>query len=73
MRRGRYPDPADLGIATHLCDESSFLLSTIDLPVISQVVADTPPKPMLADGLDATSAAFEVGCESARPCATSKR
>ncbi|MDE3148660.1 MAG: AraC family transcriptional regulator [Acidobacteriota bacterium] len=38
----------NLGTAKYLCDESSFLLSTIDLPVISQVVAATPQKPMLA-------------------------
>ncbi len=38
----------NLGAATHLCGESSFLLSTIDLPVISQVVAATPQRPLLA-------------------------
>jgi AraC-like DNA-binding protein len=37
----------NLGATTYLCDESSFLLSTIDLPVISQVVAATQQKPML--------------------------
>jgi AraC-like DNA-binding protein len=36
-----------LGPKTYLCDESSFLLSTVDLPVVSQVVAATPAKPML--------------------------
>jgi len=35
------------GARTYLCDESSFLLSSIDLPVVSQVVAATPQKPML--------------------------
>jgi AraC-like DNA-binding protein len=38
----------NLGAATYLCDQSSFLLSTIDLPVISQVVAASPEKPLLA-------------------------
>jgi AraC-like DNA-binding protein len=35
------------GATSYLCDASSFLLSTIDLPVVSQVVAATPEKPML--------------------------
>lgn len=38
----------NLGATTHLCGESSFLLSTIDLPVISQVVAATLRRPLLA-------------------------
>jgi AraC-like DNA-binding protein len=37
----------NLGTKSYLCDGSSFLLSTIDLPVVSQVVAATPEKPML--------------------------
>jgi AraC-like DNA-binding protein len=37
----------NLGAKTYLCDENSFLLSTIDLPVVSQVIAATPSKPML--------------------------
>jgi AraC-like DNA-binding protein len=37
----------NLGAKTYLCDESSFLLSTVDLPVVSQVVAATPERPML--------------------------
>jgi len=36
-----------VGATSYLCDGSSFLLSTIDLPVVSQVVAATPEKPML--------------------------
>jgi len=37
----------NVGATSYLCDASSFLLSTIDLPVVSQVVAATPEKPML--------------------------
>ncbi len=37
----------NLGTKTYLCDGSSFLLSTLDLPVVSQVVTATPEKPML--------------------------
>jgi AraC-like DNA-binding protein len=37
----------NLGTKTYLCDESSFLLSTVDLPVVSQVVAATAEAPML--------------------------
>jgi AraC-like DNA-binding protein len=37
-----------LGTESHICGESSFLLSTIDLPVISQVIAATPRNPLLA-------------------------
>jgi AraC-like DNA-binding protein len=37
----------NLGATSYLCNESSFLLSTVDLPVVSQVVAATPQKPML--------------------------
>jgi len=37
----------DLGATTLVCDASSFLLSSIDLPVMSQVVEATPEKPML--------------------------
>ena len=37
----------DVGATTLLCDETTFLLTSIDLPVISQVVAATPQKPML--------------------------
>jgi AraC-like DNA-binding protein len=37
----------NVGATSYLCDASSFLLSTIDLPVMSQVVAATTEKPML--------------------------
>ena len=37
----------NLGTRTYLCDGSSFLLSTLDLPVVSQVIAATPETPML--------------------------
>ncbi len=37
----------DVGRTTYLCDESTFLLASVDLPVVSQVVAATPEKPML--------------------------
>lgn len=37
----------DVGAATYLCDASNFLITTVDLPVLSQVVAATREKPML--------------------------
>jgi AraC-like DNA-binding protein len=37
----------NLGTKSYLCDESSFLLSSIDVPVVSQVITATPEKPML--------------------------
>ncbi len=37
----------NLGSTTYLCDERMFLLSAVDLPVVSQVVAATPEKPLL--------------------------
>jgi AraC-like DNA-binding protein len=37
----------NVGATSYLCDASSFLLSIIDLPVMSQVVAATPERPML--------------------------
>ena len=37
----------DLGATALVCDASSFLLSSIDLPVMSQVVEATPEKPIL--------------------------
>ncbi|MGO8759971.1 MAG: AraC family transcriptional regulator N-terminal domain-containing protein [Terracidiphilus sp.] len=37
----------ELGGTTLVCDASSFLLSSIDLPVLSQVVEATAEKPML--------------------------
>lgn len=36
-----------LGQRTYMCDGSNFLLATIDLPVVSQVVAATPQEPMI--------------------------
>ena len=42
----------DLGGTTLLCDASSFLLSSIDLPVLSQVTEATPEKPILGLLLD---------------------
>ncbi len=38
----------NLGKTTLLCDESTFLLTSIDLPVVSQVVRATPESPMLS-------------------------
>ena len=37
----------NVGRMTYLCNESNFLLTSIDLPVVSQVVAATPQAPML--------------------------
>jgi AraC-like DNA-binding protein len=37
----------NLGATSYLCDASSFLISAIDLPVMSQVVEATQEKPML--------------------------
>ncbi|HTW81656.1 MAG TPA: AraC family transcriptional regulator [Terracidiphilus sp.] len=37
----------NLGKTTYLCDGRKFLLTTVDLPVVSQVVAATPEKPLL--------------------------
>jgi len=37
----------NLGKTTHLCDEKSFLLTSVDLPVVSQVVTATRLKPLL--------------------------
>lgn len=37
----------NLGDATYLCDESTFLLTTVDVPVVSQVVAATETTPLL--------------------------
>ncbi|MGA8528714.1 MAG: AraC family transcriptional regulator, partial [Acidobacteriaceae bacterium] len=38
----------NLGKTTLLCDESTFLLTSVDLPVVSQVVRATPESPMLS-------------------------
>lgn len=37
----------NLGRSTYLCDESTFLLTSIDLPVVSQVIAATKESPNL--------------------------
>jgi AraC-like DNA-binding protein len=37
----------NLGKTTYLCDGSNFLLTSIDLPVVSQVVTATPKEPIL--------------------------
>jgi len=37
----------NLGKTTYLCDESTFLLTSVDLPVVSQVIAATEVKPIL--------------------------
>jgi AraC-like DNA-binding protein len=37
----------NLGRTTILCDESTFLLTSIELPVVSQVIEATPAKPIL--------------------------
>ena len=42
----------NLGRTTYLCDESNFLLTSVDLPVVSQVVAASEKKPMLGLLLD---------------------
>ena len=40
------------GGTVHLCDGSNFLLTSVDLPVVSQVIAATRAEPMLALMLD---------------------
>ncbi len=37
----------NLGKTTYLCDGSTFLLTSVDLPVVSQVIAATEKEPML--------------------------
>jgi AraC-like DNA-binding protein len=37
----------DVGKTTYLCDGSNFLLTSVDLPVVSQVTAATEKEPML--------------------------
>ena len=37
----------NLGRTTYLCDESTFLLTSVDLPVVSQVVNASPEAPIL--------------------------
>lgn len=38
----------NLGGTTYLCDESTFLLSSLDLPVVSQIVAASEEVPLLS-------------------------
>jgi AraC-like DNA-binding protein len=38
----------NLGQTSYLCGESNFLLTSIDLPVVSQIVTATPEKPLLS-------------------------
>ncbi|MGP8252165.1 MAG: AraC family transcriptional regulator N-terminal domain-containing protein [Terracidiphilus sp.] len=38
----------NLGKTSYLCDGKTFLLTTVDLPVVSQVVAATPERPLLS-------------------------
>jgi AraC-like DNA-binding protein len=37
----------NVGKTTYVCDGSNFLLTSVDLPVVSQVTAATPEKPIL--------------------------
>lgn len=37
----------NVGKSIHLCDGTNFLLTSVDLPVVSQVIAATPELPML--------------------------
>ena len=37
----------ELGSTTYLCDETRFLLTSVDLPVLSQVTKASPEKPIL--------------------------
>src|SRR5262249_22795434 len=37
-----------LGGTTYLCDESTFLLSSVDVPVVSQIVAASEEVPLLS-------------------------
>lgn len=38
----------NIGKTSYLCDGSSFLLTSVDLPVVSQVLEATPQKPLLS-------------------------
>jgi len=42
----------NLGGTTYLCDESTFLLTSVDLPVVSQIVAASEQAPLLSLRLD---------------------
>jgi AraC-like DNA-binding protein len=37
----------NVGKTTYICDGSNFLLTSVDLPVVSQVIGATPKEPML--------------------------
>src|SRR4029077_1377759 len=37
-----------LGRTTYLCDESSFLLTSVDVPLVSEIVAASERVPLLA-------------------------
>jgi AraC-like DNA-binding protein len=37
----------NVGKTTYVCDGSNFLLTSVDLPVVSQVIAATPKEPLL--------------------------
>jgi len=37
----------NVGKTTYICDDSNFLLTSVDLPVVSQVIAATAKRPML--------------------------
>lgn len=37
----------NVGKTTYICDGSNFLLTSVDLPVVSQVIAATPKEPIL--------------------------
>jgi len=47
----------NLGGTTYLCDESAFLLSSLDLPVVSQIVAASVETPLLSFSLKLDMAA----------------
>jgi len=38
----------NLGKTIHICDGTNFLLTSVDLPVVSQVIAATPQQPILS-------------------------
>ena len=38
----------NLGRTAYVCNESNFLLTSVDLPVVSQVIAATPERPILS-------------------------
>jgi AraC-like DNA-binding protein len=38
----------NMGGTTYLCDESNFLLTSVDVPVVSQIIAASEPVPLLS-------------------------